>query len=147
LIDAALSGKMAGIRGGIMPITFEHFALNVPDSVHMAEWYVAHLGMKVVMSLDEEPYTRFLADETGRVVMEIYSNKTVPIPEYHNIHPLNLHRGFAVADADATKARLLAAGAAYVEEARPPDGSVLYMLRDPWGVPLQICRRARPFGV
>jgi catechol 2,3-dioxygenase-like lactoylglutathione lyase family enzyme len=138
---------MADIQGGIMPIIFEHFALNVPDPVHMAEWYVAHLGMKIVMSLDEEPYTRFLADETGRVVMEIYCNKAASIPEYCNTHPLNFHRAFAVTDAEVAKARLLAAGAAYLEEARPPDGSVLYMLRDPWGVPLQICRRARPFAL
>lgn len=126
---------------------FEHIAINVPDSINMAEWYVAHLGMKIVLSLEREPYTRFLADETGRVVMEIYTNQAAPIPEYGSIHPLNLHRAFAVTDADATKARLIAAGAAYVEEVRPADGSILYMLRDPWGVPLQICQRAKPFAL
>jgi predicted enzyme related to lactoylglutathione lyase len=125
---------------------FEHFALNVPDSINMAEWYVAHLSMKIVLSLDKEPYTRFLADETGRVVMEIYANQAAPVPEYNIIHPLNLHRAFAVTDADTAKARLIAAGAAYVEEVRPADGSILYMLRDPWGVPLQICQRAKPFA-
>jgi catechol 2,3-dioxygenase-like lactoylglutathione lyase family enzyme len=126
---------------------FEHFALNVPDSIQMAAWYVAHMGMKIVLAVDKEPHTRFLADETGRVVMEIYTNKAAPIPEYSAVHPLNLHRAFAVTDADAAKDRLLAAGAIYVEEVRPADGSVLYMLRDPWGVPLQICRRVQPFYI
>jgi len=124
---------------------FEHFALNVPDAINMAAWYVSHLGMTIAMSMDKEPYTHFLADATGRVVMEIYTNKAAPVPEYGNIHPLNFHRAFAVTDADAAKERLLAAGAVYVEEVMPADGSVLYMLRDPWGVPLQICRRTKPF--
>jgi len=124
---------------------FEHFALNVPDAVQMAAWYVSHLGMTIARSMDEEPYTRFLADDTGRVVMEIYSNKAAPVPDYSAVHPLNLHRAFAVSDADAAREQLLAAGATYVEEVRPADGSILYMLRDPWGVPLQICRRTKPF--
>ena len=28
-----------------------------------------------------------------------------------------------------------------------PDGSMLIMLRDPWGVALQLCQRSRPFPV
>ncbi len=125
---------------------FEHFALNVPDPVEMADWYVKHLGMRIVSSLDREPYTRFLADQTGRVVMEIYCNKTAPLPIHQNTHHMNFHFAFAVADAEPVKAGLLAAGATFVEEVRPADGSLLYMLRDPWGVPLQICRRSRPFN-
>ena len=124
---------------------FEHFALNVRDPARMADWYVEHLGMKVVFSLDKEPHTRFLADETSRVVMELYVNRAAPMPEYATIHHLSFHCAFAVPDADAAKARLIAAGATFVEEVRPADGSLLYMLRDPWGIPLQICRRAKPF--
>ena len=26
-----------------------------------------------------------------------------------------------------------------------PDGSRLTMMRDPWGLPLQLCQRAKPF--
>jgi predicted enzyme related to lactoylglutathione lyase len=111
----------------------------------MADWYVAHLGMRVMFSMEEEPCTRFLADETGRVVIEIYTNPKATIPDYWNMHPLNLHRAFAVEDADAAQAALVAAGATHLETIKPPDGSILIMLRDPWGVPLQICRRARPF--
>ena len=124
---------------------FEHIALNVPDSVAMADWYVRHLGMSVVRSTDEEPYGRFLADSSGRVVMEIYSNRNAPIPDYWQIHPLIVHRAFAVADADRERERLVSAGATPVDEIRPPDNSKIYMLRDPWGVPLQLCERASPF--
>ncbi len=126
---------------------FEHIALNVPDSVGMADWYVRYLGMSIVRSSDDEPYGRFLADDSGRVVMEIYSNRNAPIPDYRQVHPLSLHRAFAVADADAERDRLMLAGAVAVDEIRPPDGSKIYMLRDPWGVPLQLCERANPFAL
>ena len=56
---------------------FEHFALNVTNPVEMADWYVENLEMKIVRSIDKSPFTRFLADRTGRVVLEIYSNNTV----------------------------------------------------------------------
>jgi len=124
---------------------FEHFALNVPDPVQMAEWYVANLRMKIAFSLDRAPFTRFLADETGRVTVELYSNAAAPVPSYKDLHHLNFHFAFAVADAEAARAGLLSAGAIDVEVVRPADGSILYMLRDPWGVPLQICQRTHPF--
>jgi glyoxylase I family protein len=124
---------------------FEHFALNVPDPVRMADWYVNHLAMKIVLSQDSAPFTRFLSDETGRVTVELYSNAAAAIPEYRNMHHLAFHFAFEAADAEAARAGLLGAGATDVEVVRPADGSVLYMLRDPWGLPLQICQRAHPF--
>jgi len=125
---------------------FEHFALNVADPVRMADWYVRHLGMKVLISQDREPFARFLADETGRVTVELYANPAAPIPDYRDVHHLSFHFAFEVSDADGARARLLAAGATDVDAVRPADGSLLYMLRDPWGLPLQICRRAHPFS-
>ena len=125
---------------------FEHFALNVPDAVKMAEWFVAHLAMRIVVSTDTEPYTRFLADQTGRVVMEIYTNNAASVPDYRSLHPLSFHRAFSVTDAGAARARLVEAGAEFVDEVRTANGSVLCMLRDPWGVPLQLCQRSVPFG-
>ena len=123
---------------------FEHFALNVPDPVAMASWYVEHCAMRAVVSMDEAPYTRFLADEGGRVVVEIYSNPAAPVPEYAALDPLCFHFAFAVPDAAAVRDRLLAAGASLDVEHRLDDGSHLVMLRDPWGVPLQLCNRAVP---
>ena len=46
---------------------FEHFGINVPDPVAMAAWYVKHFQMKVLRAMKEDPYTHFLADESGRV--------------------------------------------------------------------------------
>ena len=124
---------------------FEHFALNVPAARAMSRWYVEHCGFQVVRSRADAPYTHFLADETGRVVVELYSNPAASIPDYAAGHPLVLHLALFTADARADQQRLERAGAVLFQEEIMPDGSRLTMMRDPWGVPLQLCQRAQPF--
>ena len=77
-------------------------------------------------------------------MIEIYSNAADPVPDYASMDPLRFHLAFAAADPDAARAALVAAGATFVEEQALPDGSRLLMLRDPWGLPLQLCKRAMP---
>jgi len=60
------------------------------------------------------------------------------------MHPLRFHIAFAAADPDAARAALVAAGATLVDERTMPDGSRLIMLRDPWGIALQLCNRPTP---
>jgi predicted enzyme related to lactoylglutathione lyase len=60
------------------------------------------------------------------------------------MNPLRFHIAFAAADPDAAREALVAAGATFVDERTMPDGSRLLMLRDPWGVPLQLCKRPTP---
>lgn len=124
---------------------FEHFALNVPDVRATAQWYVVHLGLKVARARTDAPFTHFLADETGRVFIELYSNPVDPIPNYPAQHQLRVHFAFAVADARAERFRLEQAGATLIVEEPFPDGTLLIMMRDPWGVPVQLCQRAQPF--
>lgn len=123
---------------------FEHFALNVPDAPAQARWYVEHLGFNVVRSRTDAPYTHFLGDETGRVIVELYSNPKAAIPDYSNQHPLVFHLAVVAADAKATSARLQKAGATVFLEEPQPDGSMLIMMRDPFGVALQLCQRTNP---
>ena len=124
---------------------FEHFALNVPDVRSLAQWYVSHLGMKVARAKPEVPYTTFLADDTGRVIIEVYSNPNVSVPDYNAAHPLCLHIALVCDDPGATLARLVAAGATAGYDETLPDGSYFVMLRDPWGIPLQLVRRVTAF--
>ncbi len=124
---------------------FEHFALNVPDVRAMAHWYIEHLGLKIARHREEAPYTHFLADETGRVVVELYTNPVANIPDYAAAHPLCFHIAFVAPDAKSVRARLEKAGATLFVEETTPDGSLLIMMRDPWGVPLQFCQRTKPF--
>ena len=128
-----------------MPIlNIEHFACNVADPVAMAAWYVEHLGMRIVRRVQAPPHIHFLADAGSRVVIEIYSNGADPIPDYASMHPLRFHLAFAADDPDAVKAALIAAGATFVDEQTLADGSRLLMLRDPWGLALQLAKRTTP---
>lgn len=121
----------------------EHIAFNVADPVAVADWYVTHCGLRIVRHIPQPAQTHFLADSASTVI-EIYCNPPDQIPDYPNMNPLPFHLALASADPTEDAQRLIAAGASWVEELRTPDGSHLVMLRDPWGLALQLCRRTRP---
>jgi glyoxylase I family protein len=125
-------------------LNIEHVACNVSDPAAMAAWYVEHLGMRIVRRNTAAPHIHFLADASERVVIEIYSNPADAIPDYPAMHPLRFHVAFDAPDPDAAREALVGAGATFVNEQALPDGSRLLMLRDPWGLPLQLCKRATP---
>ena len=129
-----------------MTITpFEHAAINVADPAAMAAWYGKHLGVSVLRQGDPPEYMHFLADATGRVFLEIYRALPDDVPAYADMHPLLLHLAFATDDAQATVERLEAAGATVLGPARPnAGGDIMAMLRDPWGLALQLCQRQQP---
>ena len=122
----------------------EHVAVNVADPVKMAKWYVEHLGMTIVRSMDEAPFAHFLADDSGNVMIEIYCNPPDLIPDYKAMHHLVLHLAFLSEDPAGDRQRLEQAGATFVEEIKPGEGGHIIMLRDPWGLAIQFCKRARP---
>jgi catechol 2,3-dioxygenase-like lactoylglutathione lyase family enzyme len=124
---------------------FEHFALNVPDARAHAAWYVTHVGFTYARQQSVAPYTTFLADDTGRTVVELYSNPGAAMTDFSSQHPLLFHFALVSTAAPADRARLEKAGATLFVEAPQPDGSLLIMLRDPWGVALQLCQRTIPF--
>ncbi len=122
----------------------EHVGLNVADPATLAAWYVEHLGFRVCRGADTPVPVRFLADESGRVMIEIYRNPSAPVPDYHQMDPLVLHLAFICDDVPATRTRLLAAGATPVGEiTRTGAGDELAMLRDPSGLAIQLCKRAQ----
>ena len=121
----------------------EHIAFNVADPVAMANWYCQHCGLRVVRHIPQPAQTHFLADANA-TVLEIYRNPPNQVPDYRSQNPLLFHLALASADPVADSKRLIAAGAVLVDEVHLPDGSHLMMLRDPWGVALQLCKRAQP---
>ena len=121
----------------------EHVAFNVSDPVAVAEWYSKHCGLRIIRHIPQPAQTHFLADSDA-TVLEIYCNPPDQVPDYRKMNPLLFHLALASDSPAADSQRLMAAGATYVEEVRLPDGSHLIMLRDPWGVALQLCKRARP---
>jgi catechol 2,3-dioxygenase-like lactoylglutathione lyase family enzyme len=122
----------------------EHVALQVADPVVMARWYVDHLGMRVVRAGDPPGNARFVADDAGASILELYAG-TLPVPDYAAMDPALLHVAFAAEDVAATRARLIAAGATAAGEiVETAAGDRFAMLRDPWGLALQLAGRARP---
>jgi len=125
---------------------FEHFALNVPDARAVGRWYVEHLGFVVAREHKTAPFTHFLADDSGKIVVELYTNPTAAMTDFRAQHPLMFHIALVSGDARADQARLEKAGATFFSEEVLADGSVLIFLRDPWGIPLQFCQRAVRFA-
>ncbi|MCC6163082.1 MAG: VOC family protein [Acidobacteria bacterium] len=125
-------------------LAFEHLAVNVSDPAAVAAWYVDHLGMTIVRRGDPPVSMHFLADAGRRAMIELYSNASAPTDIYRDLHPAQLHLAFTSADPDADTDRLVAAGATLIEHLHNPDGSHLTMLRDPWGLPIQLAKRATP---
>jgi catechol 2,3-dioxygenase-like lactoylglutathione lyase family enzyme len=122
----------------------EHVAINVPDAAAFVQFFVDNLGMRVVLSNPAPPFMNFIADADGSM-LEIYSNTTVPMPDYANIHPTNLHLAFKSDDIENDRARLLAAGAeAFGEITTTPAGDKLAFFRGPQSVPFQLVQRQKP---
>ena len=125
-------------------LAFEHLALNVADPVAVSDWYVEHFGMEVVRRGEPPVSMHFLADVSRRALIELYNNPVARTDLYRDLHPVQLHVAFTSADPAADADRLVAAGAMLVEHQRHADGTHLVMLRDPWGLPIQLARRAVP---
>jgi len=125
----------------------EHAGLTVQDPLRAAEWYCQQLGFRIARGMQTSPYTHFLADASGNVMLEIYNNPAAPVPDYAAMDPLILHIAFDVQDetVEAARDRLLAAGATlYSDLTITPSGDRLVMLRDPWGLAIQLAQRSQP---
>ena len=123
----------------------EHLALNVPDPLNMARWYVEHLGLTVKRRMVESPYAHFLADDSGTVMLEIYGNTEAAALDFPAMQPPALHLAFLSSDLAADVRRLTAAGATIVADVHTlSTGDTFAMLRDPWGLPIQLVKRLSP---
>jgi glyoxylase I family protein len=124
-------------------VKIEHAAFNVEDPVAAADWYSKHLGMTLKRAHKDRPWVRFLADDGGAVMIELYNHPNAPVPDYRNQNPLILHLAFKVDDLFKERDRLLAAGATMATDdiMKTPEGDQLMMLRDPWGFPIQLAKR------
>ena len=123
----------------------EHTAYQADDPVALSRWYVAHLGLEIKRAESEAPFGHFLADDGGTVMLEFYRQAHLPVPDYRLMDPLLLHLAFLADDVAAMRERLMAAGAtAEGNIVRNTVGDEVAMLRDPWGLTIQLIKRADP---
>jgi len=126
-------------------MNIEHVALQVAKPAEMAAWWCEHLGMQVARKVRDDCF--FIADQDGRTVLEIYCNPAAKLPDYAAMDALELHIAFHSDDVQADLERLTAAGALVEGE---PDytpgatGNVFALVRDPWGIPVQLVHRGEP---
>ena len=123
----------------------EHVALIVEDPASVANWYAAHLGLRVVRKDEGPAQMRFLAEGSGHVMLEVYRSAKLEVPDYAAMDPLMLHVAFSADDVAGTRKRLIDAGARPVGEVITGSaGDTLALLRDPWGLAIQLVKRATP---
>ncbi len=121
---------------------FEHLAVNVPDKGAFVDWYVANIGLKVVRDVPGKMV--FLADTHGVVMMEVYSNPNAQQLDFARTDPLAVHVAFEVENPAADAETLVAAGASIHDPYKTAGEDSMVMLRDPFGLGLQLVKRGRP---
>lgn len=94
-------------------MVFEHFAINVKEIAQVVSWYCQNLNLTIVSEQKEPPYMTFLADSTGRVVLELYSREDAKMRNYETEHPLTFHVAFVSGDANKDRERLVEQGATF----------------------------------
>ncbi|MDT0686005.1 VOC family protein [Autumnicola psychrophila] len=122
----------------------EHFAINVEEPSKMSTWYVDNMGLKVVKQSSEPPFMHFLADDSGSIMIEVYKNPVDQVPDYRNMNPLIVHLAFVSESPDSDRKRLEKSGASFISDDKFDDGTHLIMMRDPWGLAIQLCKRGKP---
>jgi uncharacterized glyoxalase superfamily protein PhnB len=114
----------------------------VEDPVAVANWYCVNLNMKIQRQSEPPFNTRFVSDESENMMCEFYHNADVPVPDYFHMNPGSVHIAFEVDNIFSLFEKLKHAGANVVKEPEQMSaGDTICMLRDPWGIPLQLVKR------
>jgi len=118
---------------------FEHVAIDVSDPEAFIAWWCENLGFR-----RSAPGSAFILDDSGTMGLEVYrTGETESAPDYAAMNAMTFHIAFVSADVKADVDRLVAAGAR-VEQLKLDNPSFhMAIVRDPWGVAVQFCRREK----
>lgn len=122
----------------------EHLALMMEDPVSAAKWYSDNLDFTILKQMDVSPFAHFIADNSKRVMLEIFRLPDKEVPDYKLVDPAIMHLGFLVDDINEKFQKLVSSGATIVDEIIvTKNGDMVAMLRDPWGLPIQLIKRKK----
>ena len=134
----------SGYAGLGIIMRIEHLALQVSSPAAMADWYVEHLNFKVKLASDSPVPVRFIVDQDGLTMLEIYNNPKIEVPDYSKADVLTIHLAFVCNDISGETQRLIKAGATVeIEPKMLPTGDEMAILRDPWSLPVQLIKRKK----
>ncbi len=120
----------------------DHLALQHPEPEAVSAWLCLNLGLTVYRVSASASRARFLKCPQTGVMLEIYRQPEAPVPDYAAMPPAVLHLAFYADDIEKEAAGLVAAGATRAgEPGKNSAGDRFLMLRDPWGVPIQLVSR------
>ncbi len=115
----------------------EHVAIDVPDAEALIAWWCENLGFR-----RSAPKSAFIIDDSGTMGLEFYrTGETPAAPEYGAMNAMTLHVAFLSEDVKADAERLVAAGAKLEKLSLDNPAFHMAILRDPWGVAIQLCKR------
>lgn len=137
LAGALLTGAMSGVTAATR---FEHMAINVDDPQQVADWYVAHVGLKIVSA---KKNMIFVGDEGNHFMLELY-HKPEAKGRYSDLSHPSGHVAFAADDADAVANKMVEGGAKILKRFTNPVGDTVINMQDPWGNNLQVIHRVKP---
>ena len=120
----------------------EHLAINAERAEEMVAWYRDFCQMPIWREGHGDVYVGFLGVPPS--LMEIYNNPEKPYLLPGDIDPATIHVAFQSTDLAGDRDRLVAAGATLLEGEPSENGHGLLMLRCPFGLPIQLCKRAVP---
>ena len=123
----------------------QHIGLNVNNPVEVANWYIQNLGMKLIRQGNAPQFVTFIAGAGGNMEMEFYNKEKFKKIDFQKIDVMSFHFAFLTDSIGIIKKKLIDAGAKLVDKiTETPTGDKVAMLRDPWGMPLQLVERSIP---
>ena len=123
----------------------QHIGLNVNNPVEVANWYIQNLGMKLIRQGNAPQFVTFIADAGNNMEMEFYNKEKIKKIDFQKIDVMTFHFAFLTDSINTIENKLIAAGAKLIDKiTETPAGDKVAMLRDPWGMPLQLVERSIP---
>lgn len=123
----------------------QHIGFNVNNPIEITNWYIQNLDMKLIRTGKAPQYVTFIADSGSNMEIEFYNKEKVDKIDFQKIDVMSFHFAFLTDSINLIESKLIAAGAKLIDKTtETPAGDKVAMLRDPWGMPLQLVQRSIP---